>query len=73
MAQDILIVDDESDIRELVAGILADEGYETRMAGTDKQALAAVAARRPSLIILDIWLLKSCGRYILSTGIFQSS
>lgn len=56
MAQDILIVDDESDIRELVAGILADEGYETRMAGTDKQALAAVAARRPSLIILDIWL-----------------
>ena len=56
MASDILIVDDEADIRELIAGILTDEGYETRMAGTDKQALAAVAARRPSLVILDIWL-----------------
>ena len=56
MARDILIVDDEADIRDLIAGILSDEGYETRLAGTDKQALAAVAARRPSLVILDIWL-----------------
>jgi len=56
MASDILIVDDEADIRELISGILADEGYQTRLAGTDKQALAAVAARRPSLVILDIWL-----------------
>ncbi|MDA1101212.1 MAG: sigma-54 dependent transcriptional regulator [Proteobacteria bacterium] len=56
MARDILIVDDESDIRELISGILIDEGYETRLAGTDKQALAAVALRRPSLVILDIWL-----------------
>ncbi|MBT4489542.1 MAG: sigma-54-dependent Fis family transcriptional regulator [Rhodospirillaceae bacterium] len=56
MARDILIVDDEADIRELIAGILSDEGYETRRAGTDKQALAAVASRRPSLVILDIWL-----------------
>ena len=56
MARDILVVDDEADIRELIAGILSDEGYETRMAATDKQALAAVAARRPSLVILDIWL-----------------
>ena len=56
MARDILIVDDEVDIRELVSGILSDEGYETRLAGTDKQALAAVASRRPSLVILDIWL-----------------
>ena len=56
MARDILIVDDEADIRELISGILSDEGYETRMAGTDKQALAAVASRRPSLVILDIWL-----------------
>lgn len=56
MARDILIVDDEADIRDLVSGILSDEGYETRLAGTDKQALAAVAARRPSLVILDIWL-----------------
>ncbi|NQV59560.1 MAG: sigma-54-dependent Fis family transcriptional regulator [Alphaproteobacteria bacterium] len=56
MARDILIVDDESDIRELISGILIDEGYETRLAATDKQALAAVALRRPSLVILDIWL-----------------
>ena len=56
MARDILIVDDESDIRELISGILIDEGYETRLAGTDNQALASVALRRPSLVILDIWL-----------------
>ena len=56
MARDILIVDDEADIRELIAAILSDEGYETRLAGTDVQAFAALAARRPSLIILDIWL-----------------
>jgi two-component system, NtrC family, nitrogen regulation response regulator NtrX len=56
MAHDILIVDDESDIRELISGILVDEGYETRMAGTDNQALSSVALRRPSLVILDIWL-----------------
>jgi two-component system nitrogen regulation response regulator NtrX len=56
MARDILIVDDEADIRELIAGILSDEGYQTRLAGTDVQALAAVASRRPSLVILDIWL-----------------
>lgn len=56
MARDILIVDDEADIRDQIAGILSDEGYETRLAGTDNQALAAVAARRPNLVILDIWL-----------------
>ncbi len=56
MARDILIVDDEADIRQLISGILNDEGYETRLAATDKQALAAVASRRPSLVILDIWL-----------------
>ena len=54
MARDILIVDDEADIRELISDILSDEGYESRLAGTDKQALAAVAARRPSLVILDM-------------------
>jgi two-component system nitrogen regulation response regulator NtrX len=56
MASDILIVDDESDIRELVAGILEDEGYEARVARDSDTALAAVGARRPSLVILDIWL-----------------
>ncbi|MBX3507221.1 sigma-54-dependent transcriptional regulator [Parvibaculum sp.] len=56
MASDILIVDDEADIRELVAGILNDEGYDTRSAGDSDKALAAIEARRPGLIILDIWL-----------------
>jgi two-component system nitrogen regulation response regulator NtrX len=56
MAADILIVDDEADIRELIAGILQDEGYETRLAHNSDAALAAIADRRPSLIVLDIWL-----------------
>ena len=56
MATDILIVDDESDIRELVAGILSDEGHTTRTARNSDEALAAVETRRPHLIFLDIWL-----------------
>ena len=56
MALDILIVDDEADIRELVAGILEDEGYTTRTARDSDDALAAIAARRPNLIFLDIWM-----------------
>jgi two-component system nitrogen regulation response regulator NtrX len=53
---EILVVDDEQDIRELVAGILEDEGYSTRRAGSADEALAAVQARRPGLVFLDIWL-----------------
>ena len=56
MALDILIVDDETDIRELIAGILEDEGYGARTAGDSDGALAAIAERRPSLIVLDVWL-----------------
>ncbi len=56
MAADILVVDDEADIREIVAGILGDEGYGTRTAGDSDSALAAIGARRPSLLFLDIWL-----------------
>ena len=56
MAHDILIVDDEADIRVLTSGILEDEGCQTRQAATSDQALAAVEARRPSLVLLDIWL-----------------
>ncbi|MFK8034099.1 MAG: sigma-54-dependent transcriptional regulator [Hyphomicrobiales bacterium] len=56
MASDILIVDDEADIRELVAGILDDEGYEVRTAHDSDSALAAIGDRRPSLVFLDIWL-----------------
>ena len=56
MARDILIVDDEADIRNLIAGILQDEGYETRMASDSDGALREIEARRPSAVILDIWL-----------------
>ena len=56
MKLDILVVDDETDIRELVAGVLEDEGYETRGAADSDAALEAVATRRPSLVLLDVWL-----------------
>ncbi|MFP4518307.1 MAG: sigma-54-dependent transcriptional regulator [Oceanicaulis sp.] len=56
MAQDILIVDDEADIRELIGGLLEDEGYEARYAGDADAALAAIRQRKPSLAVLDVWL-----------------
>ncbi len=56
MAHDILIVDDEPDIRLLIDGILCDEGYETRGAADSDGAIAAFRMRRPSLVILDVWL-----------------
>ena len=56
MASDILIVDDEMDIREIVSGILSDEGHGTRTAKNSDEALNAIQARRPSLVFLDIWL-----------------
>jgi two-component system nitrogen regulation response regulator NtrX len=56
MASDILIVDDEADIRELVAGILDDEGFSTRTARDSDSALSEVSNRRPHLVFLDIWL-----------------
>ncbi len=56
MADDILIVDDEDDIRLLISGVLEDEGYETREAKDSESALEQIAARRPNLVILDIWL-----------------
>ena len=56
MALDILIVDDEADIRLLTSGILEDEGYQTREAGTSSGALECVSKRRPALVLLDIWL-----------------
>lgn len=56
MSLDILIVDDERDIRELVAGVLSDEGYDCRTAGGSDDALAAIDEKRPSLVLLDVWL-----------------
>lgn len=53
---DILIVDDERDIRELISDILIDEGYATRLAGNSDDAMAAINADAPALIVLDIWL-----------------
>ncbi|MGA2485502.1 MAG: sigma-54 dependent transcriptional regulator [Roseiarcus sp.] len=56
MPADILVVDDEEDIREIVSGILSDEGHSTRLARNSDEALAAIEARRPHLVLLDIWL-----------------
>jgi two-component system nitrogen regulation response regulator NtrX len=56
MTQDILIVDDEADIRDLISGILEDDGHQVRTARDSDEALAAFGKRKPSLIILDIWL-----------------
>ena len=59
MAREILIVDDEADIRMLIGGILEDEGYETRGVADSDAALDALKSRRPSLVVLDIWLQNS--------------
>lgn len=56
LTHDILVVDDEQDIRMLIAGVLRDEGYSTREAGNSEEALREIRQRRPSLVILDIWL-----------------
>lgn len=59
MANEILIVDDEADIRVLTAGILEDEGFETREAADSTSALESIGRRRPNLVLLDIWLRNS--------------
>ena len=56
MALEVLVVDDEADIRELVAGVLEDEGYSVRTAANSTEALDAIEERRPSLVLLDVWL-----------------
>ena len=56
MAHDILIVDDEADIRQLISDILEDEGYRTRMAANSDEAFEVIATRLPHLVIQDIWL-----------------
>lgn len=56
MSADILIIDDEADIRDLIAGVLQDEGYETREGANSDECLKEISNRRPSLVILDIWL-----------------
>jgi len=56
MTYDVLIVEDEDDIRDMIAGILSDEGYDVRQAATSEEALSEVSARQPSLIVLDVWL-----------------
>jgi two-component system nitrogen regulation response regulator NtrX len=56
MAHDILIVDDEEDIRTQIAGILEDCGYRTRQADNSSETLEAMAGRQPALVILDVWL-----------------
>jgi two-component system, NtrC family, nitrogen regulation response regulator NtrX len=56
MASDILIVDDEADIRDLISGLLEDEGHRTRVARDSDEALTQIEQRRPQLVVLDIWL-----------------
>src|SRR5918995_6170532 len=56
MALEVLVVDDEADIRELVSGVLEDEGYAVRSAANSTEALEAIEERRPSLVLLDVWL-----------------
>jgi two-component system nitrogen regulation response regulator NtrX len=56
MALEVLVVDDEADIRELVSGVLEDEGYSVRTAADSTQTLDAVEERRPSMVLLDVWL-----------------
>jgi two-component system nitrogen regulation response regulator NtrX len=56
MALEVLVVDDEADIRELVSGVLEDEGYAVRSAADSGGALEAVEDRRPSMVLLDVWL-----------------
>jgi two-component system nitrogen regulation response regulator NtrX len=56
MALEVLVVDDEADIRELVSGVLEDEGYAVRTAADSTSALDAVEERRPSMVLLDVWL-----------------
>src|SRR6187551_1754158 len=56
MALEVLVVDDEADIRELVSGVLEDEGYSVRTAADSTAALDAIEERRPSMVLLDVWL-----------------
>ncbi len=56
MTSDVLIVEDEDDIRSMISGILEDEGYDVREAATSEQALDAIRARKPNLVVLDVWL-----------------
>jgi len=56
MKYDILIVEDEIDIREIISGILDDEGHNTRQAATSDEALVSIQKRQPSLVVLDVWL-----------------
>lgn len=57
MAHEILIVDDEADVREAIAELLGDEGYTPRQAGDGDSAIAAVQERLPTAVILDLWLM----------------
>jgi len=72
MALDILIIDDEDDIRELIAGILEDEGFETRQAHDADSGLNEIARRRPSLVFLDIWMQGSRLDGLQLLDVFQS-
>ena len=73
MKNDILVVDDEKDIRQLISGILEDEGYETRLAWDLKSIKLELIKRIPSLILLDVWLERSSADGIDILKIFLSN
>lgn len=56
MTHDIVVIDDEVDIRDLLSGILTDEGYFVRTANDGESAISVIKERKPSLVILDVWL-----------------
>ena len=72
MARDVLIIDDEEDIRDLIAGILEDEGYQARQANDADSALNEIARRRPTLVFLDIWMQGSRLDGLQLLDVFQS-
>src|SRR5580698_11194421 len=56
LTSDILVVDDEADIRIMIEGILNDVGLAVRGAASSAEVAQAIKARKPNLVILDIWL-----------------
>ena len=73
MSFEILVVEDEDDIRSLIAGLLSDEGYHMREAGTSEEALAEFKSRKPSLIIMDVWLKGSAHDGIELLDVFKKT
>jgi len=66
MAKNILVVDDEPDVREFLSSLLEDVGYNVSTAGDGLQALDLVKSKAPDLILLDLMMPEETG-----TGLFR--